>query len=241
MTIELDLKSFVFGATGFVGREVVRQLCVRGTRTIAHVRPDSKQLENWRARFSEMGATIDVTPWEVDALAARMRELRPTQIYILIGTTRGKAKADGVDGNIYERVDLGLTTMVVDAVKQAALVPAPRIVYLSSVGADAGARSAYLRARGRAEEAVKGSGAPWVIARPSIITGDRDDSRIGERTAAVVGDGLLAVARGLFGPWGGKKLRDRYRSTTPDVLASALIRIGEEPEVGIVVDGAGLR
>jgi hypothetical protein len=84
---------------------------------------------------------------------------------------------------------------------------------------------------------VKTSGLPWVIARPSIITGERDDSRVGERTAAVVGDGLLAVA-GLLG---GGKLRARYRSTTPDVLASALIRIGEAPETGVIADGAALR
>ncbi len=78
---------------------------------------------------------------------------------------------------------------------------------------------------------------PWVIARPSIITGDREDGRLGEKTAAVVGDGLLAVA-GLFG---GKKVRDRYPSTTPDVLASALIRLGEAPDHDRIVDGADLR
>jgi uncharacterized protein YbjT (DUF2867 family) len=94
-----------------------------------------------------------------------------------------------------------------------------------------------MRARGKAEDAVKGSGLPWVIARPAIITGDRDDSRIGERSAAVIGDGLLAVA----GVFGGRRLRDRYRSTTPDILASALIRIGEGPETDRAFDGAELR
>jgi len=73
--------------------------------------------------------------------------------------------------------------------------------------------------------------------RPSIITGDRDDSRAGERTAAIVGDGLLAVAR----VFGAKKLRERYRSTTPDVLAAALIRLGEAPEHDRIVDGGELR
>ena len=34
------MSAFVLGATGFVGREVVRQLCVRGSKTHAHVRPD---------------------------------------------------------------------------------------------------------------------------------------------------------------------------------------------------------
>ena len=228
--------AFVLGATGFVGREVVRQLCVRGGgKVFAHVRPDSKKLDEWKKTFGEMGAEVDATAWDVAAMAARWRDLKPAQVYVCIGTTRSKAKSDSVQGNIYEAVDLGLTKIAVDAARASEVKP--RIVYLSSVGADPKARSAYLKARGEAEEVVKGSALPWVIARPSIITGDRDESRVGEKAAGVVGDGLLAVA------WvfGGKKLRAKYRTTTPDVLASALIRIGEAPEHDVIVDGAALR
>lgn len=228
------MTAFVLGATGFVGREVVRQLCVRGTKTYAHLRPDSKSLAEWRTRFGELGAEVDTTAWDVAALAARWRELEPAQVYVLIGTTRNKAKADAVQGNIYETVDYGLTKLAVDAARASEV--SPRIVYLSSVGADPKARSAYLSWRGKAEEAVMQSGLPWAIARPSIITGERDESRVGERTAAIVGDGLLAVA-GLFA----KNLRDRYRSTTPDVLASSLIRLGEADEHNKIIDGAMLR
>jgi len=229
------MTAFVLGATGFVGREVVRQLCVRGAQTIAHVRPDSTSLAAWRARFADLGAEVDTTPWEVAAMAARFRATRPAQIYVLIGTTRSRAKTDAVSGNIYEAIDFGLTKLAVDAAR--ASEQRPRLVYLSSIGADPKARSAYLAARGLAEEAVTSSGLPWVIARPSIITGERDDGRLGERGAAVIGDGLLAVA----GVFGGRKLRARYKSTTPDILASALIRLGEAPEHDGIVDGADLR
>lgn len=227
--------AFVLGATGFVGREVVRQLCVRGTKTFAHVRPDSSKLGEWRTTFGELGAEVDTTAWDPVALAARWRELQPAQIYVLIGTTRSRAKADHVQGDIYETVDLGLTKLAVEAAR--ASETKPRIVYLSSVGADATARSAYLRARGKAEEVVKTSGLPWVIARPSVITGERDDSRFGERAAGIVGDSVLAIV----GVLGGKQLRARYRSTTPDVLASALIRIGEAADHDAIVDGTDLR
>lgn len=229
------MTAYVLGATGFVGREVVRQLCVRGETVIAHVRPDSKSLDDWRGKLGALGATVDTAAWDVAAMAARIREIAPAQVYILIGTTRSKAKADSVDGDIYEKIDLGLTKIAVDAAR--ASETKPRVVYLSGIGATADARGAYMRARGKAEDVVKGSGLPWVIARPAIITGDRDESRIGERSAAVIGDGLLAVA----GVLGGKRLRDRYRSTTPDILASALIRIGEGPETDRSFDGAELR
>lgn len=229
------MTAFVLGATGFVGREVGRQLCVRGAKTIAHIRPDSRSLAEWRTKFEALGAAVDTTPWDVAALAARFRADPPAQIYVLIGTTRSRAKADAVAGNIYEAIDLGLTRIALDAA--IAAEQRPRIVYLSSVGADPKARSAYLAARGRAEQAVTSSGLPWVIARPSIITGERDDSRFGERGAAVLGDGLLAVA----GVFGGKQLRARYKSTTPDILASALIRLGEAPEHDRIVDGDDLR
>lgn len=229
------MTAFVLGATGLVGREVVRQLCARGQKPIAHVRPDSRQLADWQQRFDALGAAVDTTPWDAAALAARFRTAQPAQIYILIGTTRSRARTDGVAGNIYEAIDFGLTKLTVDAAVASGLQP--RIVYLSSVGADPAARSAYLAARGRAEQAVTSAGLPWVIARPSLITGERDDPRAGERGFAVVGDGLLAFAGAL----GGKKLRDKYRSTTGEILASALIRLGEAPEHDRIVDGAGLR
>jgi uncharacterized protein YbjT (DUF2867 family) len=229
--------AFVLGATGFVGREVVRQLCVRATPVVAHVRPDSLKVSEWRQRFAKLGATIDTSPWDAIALAQALDRAGATELYILIGTTRGRAKADGVDGDIYERVDYGLTKLAVDAARAMQNPAKPRLVYLSGLGADADARGAYMRARGKAEDAVRGSGLPWVIARPAIITGNRDESRAGERTAAVVGDGLLAIA----GVFGAKRLQSRYKSTTPDVLASALIRIAEAPEHDRVAEGAELR
>jgi nucleoside-diphosphate-sugar epimerase len=229
------MTAFVLGATGLVGREVVRQLCARGQKPIAHVRPDSKQLADWQQRFDALGAAVDTTPWDAAALAARLRAAQPAQIYILIGTTRSRARTDGVAGNIYEAIDFGLTKLTVDAAVASGL--RPRIIYLSSVGADPAARSAYLAARGRAEQAVTSAGLPWVIARPSLITGERDDPRAGERGFAVIGDGLLAFAGAL----GGKNLRDKYRSTTGEILASALVRLGEAAEHDRIVDGAGLR
>jgi uncharacterized protein YbjT (DUF2867 family) len=226
--------AFVLGATGFVGREVVRQLCARGTQTVAHIRPDSSKLQDWRQKFAKYGATIDTSPWDVAALAQGLDKAKATELYILIGTTKHRAKAEHIDGDIYEQIDYGLTKLAVDAAN--ASTAKPRIVYLSGLGADAKARSAYMRARGKAEAAVRSSGLAWNIARPALITGDRDDNRTGEKIGKVVGDGALAVV-GVFS----KPTQLKWKSTSADVLASALIRLGESPEHDRIVDGAELR
>ena len=54
--------AFVAGATGFTGREVVAELVRRGVRTLAHVRPDSSRLDEWRERFEAMGLSLRLRP-----------------------------------------------------------------------------------------------------------------------------------------------------------------------------------
>lgn len=229
------MKAVVFGATGFVGREVVRQLCVRHDTVVAHIRPGSGQRAQWVEAWTAQGAQIDESPWDVAAMTAMLVAYAPDVVFILIGTTVKRAKVDGVEGDIYQRVDYGLTKIACAAVAQSKLKI--RIVYLSSVGADATARSAYLRARGQAEAEVKQAGVEWAIARPAIITGDREDARPGERAGAIIGDAGLSLVR-LFG---GKTLAARYRSTSPDVLAAALLRLATTTPANQIFDGAALR
>ncbi|MEZ4366345.1 MAG: NAD(P)H-binding protein [Kofleriaceae bacterium] len=227
--------AWVAGATGFVGRELVSALVARGVATIAHVRPDSGSLERWQARFAAAGATVDTTPWNAVALASALATRGVTHAFCVVGTTRRRARADGTAGDPYEAIDLGLTAMLVDA---AVAQARPRFIYLSSLGADPGARSAYLRARGRAEAVVRASGLSYRIARPSFITGaGRDDGRPAERVAAALTDATLAVV----GVLGGRATRDRYRSIGPTELAQALVRLAFDDGGDRVVATEALR
>lgn len=241
-----DAPAFVAGATGYVGRALVRVLAGRGGRgggVIAHVRPDSPQRDAWRARFAALGATVDATPWDEDAMAATLAARRPAAVFALLGTTRKRARAAAAQGRAdgYEQVDYGLTALLLRATQRAARETGttPRFVYLSSVGADAAARNPYLAVRGRLEAELRASGLPWTVARPSFITGpDRDESRPAERIGAAVVDAALALPGWL----GARRLRDRWRSTTADELARALVRLAEDPRAaGAVVEGDGLR
>ena len=72
MTTATSQLAFVAGATGFVGREVVRVLCERGFTAVAHVRPESSQRDRWREQFSQLGAQVDCTAWAADDKAAML-------------------------------------------------------------------------------------------------------------------------------------------------------------------------
>lgn len=217
------LHAFVTGATGFVGRALVHALCRANWRVTAHVRPDSRQLEAFRAEFAGAGARLDTTAWEPQAMARTVADLRPSHVFCCIGTTRKRMARDGADANSYEAVDFGMPRMLAQACSEAGGVQ--RLVYLSSMGAGPNARGAYLSWRWKAECAVRASGVPFVIARPGIISGDRSESRPAEHVAAVVVDGAL----GLLGALGAHGLNARYRSTDDKTLAAALVRIATDP------------
>lgn len=222
-------RAFVAGATGLTGRAVVGALRRRGLDVIAHVRPDSSRLDEWRERFAAEGAAVDATPWTLEAMTATFRERQPTQVFALLGTTRKR-------GGDYEGVDYGLTVLLMDAAVAAGI--RPRFVYLSAAGVSKHARGAYMSVRWRAEEKLRQSGLPFTIARPSFILGHRDEARPAETVGARASDGLLSVA-GLLGA---RRFAARYRSTTNETLAEALVRLGtDESWENRIADGDDLR
>jgi nucleoside-diphosphate-sugar epimerase len=229
-------RAFVAGATGFVGRALVQALVARGVETTAHVRPDSGRLEEWRTKLGALGAKVDATAWDADALGATLTALAPTHVFCTIGTTRNRAKADAISGDIYQAVDVGLTRkLVAGAVASGAK---PRLIVLSSIGASAKSASAYLKARAQAEQFAIDSGLSWAIARPSFIVGDgREDRRRLEDATAAVANGVL----GALGALGAKKLRDKYRSIGPDALAAQLVRLGLDETADRVYEAGDLR
>ena len=219
---------------------MVRELAHRGGRAVAHVRPDSSRVAEWRARFARTGAETDTTPWSAEAMAATLARLAPTHVFALLGTTRARMRQTASRGGAaesYETVDYGLTSLLLRA--SVAAGSTPRFIYLSSAGVSGTTGNAYLAARWRAEQELRASGLPYVIARPSFITGpDREERRPLERAGAAAVDVALAVAGAL----GGRRVRERYRSTTAPVLARALVRLALDPaSANSVVESEGLR
>lgn len=230
-------RAFVAGATGYTGREVVRALVARRIEVVAHVRPDSPHVSTMTKELESEGARADTTAWEESAMRATLARVSPHMVFALLGTTRARAAAArraGAPRESYDTVDYGLTVMLLRA--SIACSSRPRFVYLSSLGAGRPSSNAYIDARYRAETEVRASGLPYVIARPSFITGpDRREPRPLERAAAGVGDVVL----GLVSHMGGGALRDRYSSLSAKELASALVSLALDDSTPAVVAETG--
>lgn len=226
----MSLKAFVAGATGYTGKQVVTALRHANITTVAHIRPGSPQREHAIEYFEAQGATVDSTPWAADAITNTLKTHAPNLIFGLLGTTRRRAKdaeKAGLDPELqsYEHVDFGYTAMLIDAGKQ--LPTPPKFIYLSSLGVHRNSKGAYLQARWRAEQHLQKSRLPFVIARPSFITGpDREESRPLERAAAIAVDSTLSLSRLV----GAGRVHRKYGSINAEALAAALVRLALDPQ-----------
>jgi uncharacterized protein YbjT (DUF2867 family) len=207
--------AFVAGATGYTGNGVVQACVARGMRVVAHVRPDSSQRAHWEQKLKGWGAEVDTTPWSLPEMETRLAALKPTQVYGLIGTVTHKAQKEGVTDR-YRTIDYGLSALLMEAA--ASLQPMPRFIYLSAAGVSQN-RGAYMLARFDAEKHLHALGLPYVIARPGLITGDREESRPME---ALFGAISKPVGRALKG-FGAKSLGAMMTPMTGHALARALV------------------
>jgi len=216
-------RAFVAGATGYTGRALIPILCEdpRVEEVIAHIRPGSSKLERLKPTFEDMGAVVDTTPWDDDAFCDRMQEIEPDLVFGLIGTTKARKRAaDDKEAETYHAVDYGLTALLIRACVTAQI--APKFVYLSSMGVTESSMSSYIQARWKAENYLQHSELPYLIVRPSFISGpDREESRPMERFGSVTADAAL----GILGALGGSKLRDTYQSMDAEELATGMFEL----------------
>jgi uncharacterized protein YbjT (DUF2867 family) len=163
--------AFVAGASGAVGRTVVRLAAEHGVGVIPHFRRPQEH------------APPDAAVFPLDEHARLVEALRrATTVVQCIGTIRKRFAA----GDTYESSDIRTTELLVEAAREAGSID--HVVLLSSAGAGRPV-GAYLRAKARAEAIVTGSGLAYTIFRPGVFDG--------EGHHAPPGSGLVARLPGL--------------------------------------------
>lgn len=144
--------------------------------------------------------------WISDDLLLALKPQRVDAVLCCLGTT---IKTVGGDKQKFIHVDKDL---VVGIARWAKAQGAPVFCVVSAIGADATSGVFYNRVKGEMEQALKELALPTLhILQPSILTGPRQEQRIGERIGIVLSK--------LFAPL----LPARYKPMPHDLLAKALL------------------
>jgi uncharacterized protein YbjT (DUF2867 family) len=152
------MRIFVTGGTGFVGREVMRQLAAAGHEVVGLVRPGSegKLVKDANIRIHPG----DVT--EPDSLPGGMAGC--DAVMHLVGIIREFPER----GVTYERLHVEATANVIAAAVSQGV---GRYLHMSANGVRPDSAADYHRTKWRAEEEVRASDLHWTIFRPSLIFG----------------------------------------------------------------------
>ena len=208
-TLESPMKVLVTGATGFVGREIVRQLHAAGhTIRILARSPHSPRVQE---AVSRCGA--EVHPGDVLDAASLDGALNGMDAVIhLVGII------SEVGESTFENVHTRGTGNMVAAARQAGV---RRFVHMSALGTRPNAVSRYHQTKWAAEELVRHSGLDFTIFRPSLIYGPED--QFVNLFARMI---RLSPVVPLMG-----SPRARFQPVPVETVAAAFVRIAGRTEV----------
>ncbi|WP_127127684.1 NAD(P)H-binding protein [Pseudoflavitalea rhizosphaerae] len=202
----------VLGATGMVGGLLVQQLLqndlfsavrilVRKPVSLQHPRLEVKQVK------------FDDAESFNDGLG------RGDSIFCCVGTTQKKVKNDK---SAYRKVDYDIP---VTAAQLALKNGFRKYLLVSAVGANPNSANFYLQLKGSVEEDI--SSLPFEsthIFRPSLLMGDRNEKRTGEKIAQVV---MPLITWTMLGP-----LR-KYRPVSGEKVARSMMNAALSPLTGL--------
>ncbi|SDU30444.1 NADH dehydrogenase [Verrucomicrobium sp. GAS474] len=205
----------VTGGTGFVGREVVRELAARGytIRLLCRDAVKGKGLPWLRALAKGNHGQIEVVSGDIlDPASLPAACAGVDTVVHLVGIIAERGT------HTFRRVHAEGTANLVRAARQADV---HRFVHMSALGTKPGARSPYHATKWEGEESVRnGSGGMvWTIFRPSVIFGPRD--RFANRLAAFLRPPLSLLQLNTFPLFGGG--HSRLQPVSVDDVAKAFV------------------
>ena len=154
----------VFGASGFIGRHLVRRLARDGWAVRAACRDPEKG-----HYLRTMGDVGQIIPWGAD-----VRDPKSVRIAL-----EGAEAAVNLVGILYESGSATFQAIHADAAtliaETAAELGIENYVHMSALGADKNAEAAYARTKAIGEEGVLAAMPTTRIVRPSVVFGPEDN------------------------------------------------------------------
>ncbi|WP_068777858.1 NAD(P)H-binding protein [Paenibacillus sp. FJAT-26967] len=205
--------AIVAGATGLVGRELVRELLQEPSyeKIVALVRTPL-HLED--ARLEQI-----TTDWSEKHLDSELGSLlKDADLYCALGTTIKKAKSK----QQFRVVDYEYPMLLGRLARK---YGAARLLVVSAMGADRNSRFFYSRVKGEMEEGLKKSGVGTLhLFRPSLLIGEREEFRLGEAVGAMLSKPLSFLMVGSF---------RKYKPISASRVARAMIAAARSQSAGV--------
>lgn len=198
----------IIGASGLIGGCLVGELLQSADNMITLISRRSLGLSN--SRIHEV--IVDFT--NQSALNEALKGV--DAVFIAIGTTQKKMKGDL---SAYRKVDYDIPV----AVAQACVINnVPKLLLVSSVGADSSSSNFYLRLKGEVEDAIGKMPIPYVgIFQPSLLLGNRNEFRLGERISQLIMPIFSFV------------IPSKYKPIAAKSIAKAMIREAIQDQKGV--------
>ena len=154
------------------------------------------------------------------------KDFTADEVYCCIGTTAKKTP----DKQLYKKIDFGIP---VTAAKLAKANGIPSFLVISAIGANAESSIFYSKTKGEMEQAVLLEKIEKThILQPSIIGGDRQEKRIGEKIGLVV----IKLLQPLFLG----KLK-KYSITKAKDIAQAMINLANSTSTKTIITSPSIK
>lgn len=149
---------FLTGGTGYVGGNIRAALVGRPLRLLVRDKAAAGNLA---------GPDVEVVEGDVTRLETLREAMDGCEAVIHLVAIIAEEGGATFDDVIHQGT--------VNVVAEAQRAGIRRFVHMSALGATDDPRYAYMQAKWRAEQAVKTSGIPWTIFRPSVVFGPGDE------------------------------------------------------------------
>lgn len=198
-------KAIVLGATGVTGNLLLEKLILDSSY--------EKIILFSRSSVNNSSSKIEEHLVDLLELSKYKDAFIADEVFCCIGTTASKTK----DKALYKSIDYGIP---VNAAKLAKQNNINTFIVMSSMGADTSSSVFYNKTKGEMErDVLEQKIANTFILRPSLIGGDREEFRLGEK----IGKVIMKVLNPLL--IGGLK---KYRMIHPEKIASCMQALAKE-------------
>lgn len=217
-THRMQKTAIILGATGLTGGYLLSELLSddRYEKIILFSRK-SKGIQN--SKIEEH--LIDLT--ELDKYAELFKG---DDVFCCVGTTQKKTP----DKKVYEQIDYGIP---VQAAKLAEACKAQSFIVISAMGASENSTVFYNRLKGEMEAKVQTFQIPKIhLVRPALISGKREEFRLGEYIAKQFFKVLNLL---MVGPL------EKFKSIHPETIAKAMIWLANHEYSKVIVESNALQ